>query len=208
MSQPIFEFLSWFFCFAVWSFRNEAKYLKWISLIFSIKNAINPFYTGNPQIGILANIEDPDEMHYNAAFHLGIHSLKRLKQPSGTEIHHNLEISTSDPFKYTMGSPILIVTICMGKSIRIQRVKGLPKCAAFDNIFKFCPRFKKSKRLENFIIFKPYFSKNQELNFIICCGLNWYTEGSCLIKVTRGLKKSHSKNCCCKWFLQSLQNSL
>ena len=46
----------------------------------------------------------------------------RLKQPSGTEIHHNLEKNTSDRFKYIMGSPIVIVSICMGKSIRIQSV--------------------------------------------------------------------------------------
>ena len=41
----------------------------------------------------LADIEDPDEMQHNAAFHLGLHCLLRLKQPSGTEIHHNLENS-------------------------------------------------------------------------------------------------------------------
>ena len=35
----------------------------------------------------LANIEDPDEMQHNAAFHLGLHCLLRLKQSSGTEIH-------------------------------------------------------------------------------------------------------------------------
>ena len=36
------------------------------------------------------------------------------------EIHHYLEKSTCDPFKYIMGSPILIVSICMGNSTRIQ----------------------------------------------------------------------------------------
>ena len=70
--------------------------------------------------------EDTDEMPHNAehygAFHPGLHCLLSLKQPSGTEIHHNLENSNCDPLKYTMGSPILIVSICMGKSIRIQRV--------------------------------------------------------------------------------------
>ena len=57
--------------------------------------------------------ENPDEMQHNAAFYQGLHCLLRLKQPSGTEIHHtcNLENSTCDPFKYTMGSPILIVSI-------------------------------------------------------------------------------------------------
>ena len=71
----------------------------------------------------LANSEDQDEMQHNAAFHQGLHCLLRLKQPSGTEIHHDLETSTCDPLKYTMGCPLLyIVSICMGKSIRIQRV--------------------------------------------------------------------------------------
>ena len=75
-------------------------------------------------MGTLANIEDPDEMQHYAAFYQGMHYLLRLKQPSGTEIHHNLDNSTHDPLKYIMGSPILIVSICMGKSIRIQRVKS------------------------------------------------------------------------------------
>ena len=69
----------------------------------------------------LANSEDPDEMQHNAGFHHGLHCLLRLKQPPGTEIHCNLENSTYDPLKYTMGNPIPIVSICMGKSIRIQR---------------------------------------------------------------------------------------
>ena len=62
-------------------------------------------------------------MQHIAAFHQNLHCLLRLKQPSGTEILHDLETSTCDPLKYTMGSPVLIVSICMGKSIRIQRVK-------------------------------------------------------------------------------------
>ena len=33
------------------------------------------------------------------------------------------EILICDPFKYIKDSPILITCICMGKSIRIQRVK-------------------------------------------------------------------------------------
>ena len=40
-------------------------------------------------MGILANSEDPDEMQHNAAFHQGLHCLLKLKQTSGTEIHHN-----------------------------------------------------------------------------------------------------------------------
>ena len=41
-------------------------------------------------------------MQHNAAFHLGLHCFLRLKQPSGTEIHNNLENSTFDP-GYTVG---------------------------------------------------------------------------------------------------------
>ena len=58
----------------------------------------------------------------NAAFHQGLHCLLRLKRLSGTDIHDNLENSTPDPLKYTMSNPILIVSIGMGASIRIQRV--------------------------------------------------------------------------------------
>ena len=65
--------------------------------------------------GTLANSEDPDEMQHDAAFHPGLHCLLRLKQPSWTEIHHNLENSAYDPLKYIMGSPILIVSIMYGK---------------------------------------------------------------------------------------------
>ena len=66
-------------------------------------------------MGFLANSDDPDEMQHNAAFHQGLHCLLRLKQPSWTEVQHSLEISTCDPLKYTMGSPILIVSLCIGK---------------------------------------------------------------------------------------------
>ena len=73
-------------------------------------------------MGILANCEYPDEMQHNAAFHQDLHCLLRLKQPSGTEIHHGVETSTCDPLKYKMDNSILIMLICMGKSTRIQRV--------------------------------------------------------------------------------------
>ena len=64
-------------------------------------------------MGTFANREDPDEMqhNHNAAFHQDLHCLLRLKQHSGTEIHHNLENSTCDPLKYTMSNLILIVSI-------------------------------------------------------------------------------------------------
>ena len=50
-------------------------------------------------MGTMANIEDPDEMQHYAAFHQGLHYLLSLKQPSGTEIYHNLENSTYDTLK-------------------------------------------------------------------------------------------------------------
>ena len=68
-------------------------------------------------MGNSANIEDPDEMQYNAAFHQGLHHLLTFKRPSVTEKHHNLDKFTCDPLKCPMGSPILIESICMGQSI-------------------------------------------------------------------------------------------
>ena len=62
-------------------------------------------------MGTLVNSEDPDEMQHNAAFHQGLHCLLRLKQSSGTEIHHRWEMPTCDPLKYKLGHPILIVSI-------------------------------------------------------------------------------------------------
>ena len=75
-------------------------------------------------MGTLANSEDPSEMQHNAAFQQDLHCLLRSKQPSGTEVHHNSETSTCDPLTYKMGNPMLIVSVCMGKSIRIQRLRG------------------------------------------------------------------------------------
>ena len=62
-------------------------------------------------------------MQHNAAFHQGLHCLliHVLKESSETEIYHYLENSTCGPLlKYTMGSPILNVSIHMGKAIRIH----------------------------------------------------------------------------------------
>ena len=42
-------------------------------------------------------------------------------QYSETEVHIDKEVSTCDPLKYIMDNPILIVAICMGKPIKIQR---------------------------------------------------------------------------------------
>ena len=91
-------------------------------------------YTGNLLRGTLANSKDPDEMQHNAAFHQGLHCLLRLKQTSGTEIHHNLENDTCEPLKCTMGSPIVVLSLCMGKSIRIQRVKHVKRCCTFGDL--------------------------------------------------------------------------
>ena len=82
--------------------------------------SFNSLHTGNHLTCTLANSEDPDEMQHTAAFHQGLHCLLRLKQSSRAEIHHNLENSSCDPLKYTMGSLIFFVPICMGKSIRIH----------------------------------------------------------------------------------------
>ena len=60
-----------------------------------------------------------------------------IKTTFRTEIRH-LETSTCDPLKYTMGSPILIVSICIGKSIRIQRVNSLQPVSSANN---FCKKF-------------------------------------------------------------------
>ena len=38
----------------------------------------------------LANSDDLDEMQHKAAFNQGLHCLIRIKQPSGTEVYHNL----------------------------------------------------------------------------------------------------------------------
>ena len=72
----------------------------------------------------MAHSEDPDEMQHNAAFHQGLHFLLKSKQFSGTVIHQKLEILTCDPLIYIMDNPILFAFICMGESIKIQRVKG------------------------------------------------------------------------------------
>ena len=59
-------------------------------------------------MGTLLSSEDPDEIQHNAAFHQCLHCLLGLRQPSRTEMYHNLENSTCDPLKYTVGSPILL----------------------------------------------------------------------------------------------------
>ena len=69
-------------------------------------------------MGTLANSEAPDEMQHNAAFHQGLYCLRRLKQCSGTEEHRFMKFLTCNPLKYVIVNSILIVSICMGKSIK------------------------------------------------------------------------------------------
>ena len=60
-------------------------------------------------MGSQENSEDPN-----------LHHLLKFKQPSGTEIHYNLVISSYDPLNYIMGN-----TYCINMSERIhQNTKG------------------------------------------------------------------------------------
>ena len=63
-------------------------------------------------------------MQHYAAFHQGLHCLLRLKQPSGTEIHHNLENSTYDPLKHTMDNPYLLFQNVWENPSEYKWVKG------------------------------------------------------------------------------------
>ena len=54
-------------------------------------------------MGTLAKSVDSDEMQHNAAFHQSRHCLLRLKQPSWTEILHNLENCNLLPIKEQTG---------------------------------------------------------------------------------------------------------
>ena len=69
-------------------------------------------------MGTLANSVDPDEMQHNAAFHQGLDCLLRLKQQKYITIFF-IKFYSVTPLNYTMGSPILIVSISMGKSTKI-----------------------------------------------------------------------------------------
>ena len=78
----------------------------------------------------MVKIEEPDEMQHYAAFHQGLHCLLKSKPHSWTEINHNLEKCACNPLLYIMGCPIIIVSISIEKSIRIQRGKGHGKSPA------------------------------------------------------------------------------
>ena len=57
---------------------------------------------------------------------------------------HSLETSTCDPFKYKMGSPILIVSICMGKLIKKHRIK-MGKMLLLFQVYFISPQGKADK---------------------------------------------------------------
>ena len=70
-------------------------------------------------------------MQQYAAFHQSLHCLLRLKQLT---IQGHMENSTCDPLKYTMDSPVLFVSICMGKSIKVQSVNPLLHTSTFGRL--------------------------------------------------------------------------
>ena len=91
---------------------------------FTVKDGfyLNTLFTGNPKRVLWQTVKTQMKCFFSSGSALSTVTLLRFKQPSWTEIHHSLKNSTCDPLKYTMGSPILIVSIDMRKSIRIQRV--------------------------------------------------------------------------------------
>ena len=107
--------------------RGEDTYGKCdVEALANLKTSkLLPFVFWKPLNCTLAISENPDEMQHNAAFYQGLHCLLRLKQPPETEIYHTSDNSTRDPLKYKMNNLIFIVSICMEKSISIQRVKHL-----------------------------------------------------------------------------------
>ena len=84
-------------------------------------------------MGTLANSEDPDEMQHNAAFHQCLHCLLRYIQSSWIEVYNCLEIITCVTLKCIIDNSILIVPICMGKFIRIQRVIAQIWCLKYSS---------------------------------------------------------------------------
>ena len=104
-------------------FVNLGEFIIKYAMITIKRNVFQCINLLNPKMAnTFANCENPNEIPHYAAFHQGLHFLLPSKQSSGTEIHYNLEIPTCDPLKYVMDNPMLIAFICMGKSIRIQRV--------------------------------------------------------------------------------------
>ena len=69
----------------------QAKSIQFLSgrftLVLLYLYALNPLKTRNPQMGILANSEDPDEMLHNATFTQSLHCLLRQNQSSEKEMY-------------------------------------------------------------------------------------------------------------------------
>ena len=81
-------------------------------------------------MGSLGNSDDPDEMQRYAAIHQGLHCLLRLKQPSGTDIHNNLENFTCVPLKY-MSSPYLLYQHVLEIPSEYKGLKGVCNVLCF-----------------------------------------------------------------------------
>ena len=61
----------------------------------------------------------------------------------GTEIHHAREMTTCDPLRYIMDTPVLVAFICMWQSIRIQRIKSMRKFPMTLNLFRLVYKYEK-----------------------------------------------------------------
>ena len=72
----------------------------------------------------MANIEDPDEMPHEAAFHQGLHCLLGQNVSSEKEIIFGWEIITFDPSMYTLDHSDFILSSFMENSISHKRVKS------------------------------------------------------------------------------------
>ena len=94
--------------------RDGGKVEQRVSFSFLIT-----LYTGNPVI--LSNNVDQDEILHNAAFYQGLHCLPRLKQLSGTEIHHNFRKCYLSSLEVHNGQSHTYCINMYVKSIRIQR---------------------------------------------------------------------------------------
>ena len=74
-------------------------------------------------MGYLANSDEQDETQHSGCISSGSALFAKIKPSSGTETHYDLETSTCK--KYTMDSHLFVLSICKGKSIRIQRLGAL-----------------------------------------------------------------------------------
>ena len=75
-------------------------------------------------MGTISDSADPDEMQHNAAFHQCLHCLLSFATPFRNRNISLFREKIPVILKYKMDNPILlIVSICIGKSIRLQRLK-------------------------------------------------------------------------------------